>query len=451
MARDASDDDSTRPKDDSLPTGDPGTAVVAFWDGGHRRLPLIDVETIDVGRAEECTLRIDHPSVSRHHLRLHVVDPMSVEDLGSFNGSRLNGIALPPHEPQPLGVGDVVEVGSAILIVQPGARAAARPRTELRGAPADVGRRATEQLDRLLELVAKNRINVILVGETGAGKEVAAETIHARSARSDQSFVSINCAAVPEALLEAELFGFERGAFTGADRGKPGLLEAAHGGTFLLDEIGELPLATQAKLLRVIERRDVQRLGSLKPQHIDVRFIAATHRDLAALVDQGRFRSDLLHRLNGITIAVPPLRERTFQIRELATEFAAAAAADLGEPAPQLSTQVIEALETYAWPGNIRELKNAIERAVLLREGGPLGVEHLQLGVTSSPPPAATVLGRNALRRDYAQFERERILAALEQSGGNQTECAKLLGISRRTLMNRLDALDLPRPRKRPR
>jgi transcriptional regulator with PAS, ATPase and Fis domain len=263
----------------------------------------------------------------------------------------------------------------------------------------------------------------------------------------------VSCAAVPENLLEAELFGYERGAFTGADRPKPGLLEAADGGTFFLDEIGELPSSMQAKLLRVLERREVQRLGALAPKRVDVRFIAATHRDLSALAQQGRFRSDLLYRLNGITLVIPPLRERMFQLPELAHAFAAtaAAAAELGRAAPPISAEAIGMLERHAWPGNIRELKNTIERAVLLSEGGPIGAEHIELEIGSAARPPSGALGRHALRQDYADFERERISAALDQAGGNQTEAAKRLGISRRTLMNRLDALGLPRPRKRPR
>lgn len=445
MSAGPSDDDSTRPADPSVPAGEGVTTVLAFWDGGYRRLPLIDTATVDIGRAEECELRIDHPSVSRHHLRLYVSSELEIEDLGSFNGSRLNGVPLPAQQRCSIGAGDVVELGTAWLIVQP--RTLARSERSL---ASDAGRQAMQRLERLIDLVGRSRINVLIVGETGSGKEVAAEAIHARCG-SDKSFVSMNCAAVPEHLLEAELFGFERGAFTGADRAKPGLLEAANGGTFFLDEIGELPLTTQAKLLRVIERREVQRLGALVPQRIDVRFIAATHRDLAALVEQKRFRSDLMYRINGITIAIPPLRDRVFQIDELARGFARAAAAELGQPEPTISPEAMGALGRYDWPGNIRELKNTVERAVLLSEGAPVRVEHVQLGIPlpSRPPPGA--LGRNALRRDYAEFERERILSALEQAGGNQTEAAKQLGISRRTLMNRLDALDMPRPRKRPR
>jgi len=439
MTRDPHDEDATRPADATLPAGDSGTAVMVFWDGGYRRVPLIGAGTMRVGRGDECELRIDHPSVSRHHLCLHFGETISIEDMGSFNGSRLNGIVLRAHERRPIGLGDVVELGTALLVVQQGARASSPA--------ADAGRDAMQRLERLIELVAQSRINALLVGETGTGKEVAAEAIHARSPRADKSFVCLNCAAVPETLLEAELFGFERGAFTGADRQKPGLIEAANGGTFFLDEVGELPLTTQAKLLRVLERRDVQRLGSVAPQKVDVRFIAATHRDLGSMVAEGGFRGDLLYRLNGITLTIPPLRERPHQIYELANDFAAAAALELGRPAPILSADVRRALEGYAWPGNIRELRNTIERAVLLAEGGPITVQHIQL---SPSPSERGSLGRNALRRDYADFEREQILAALEKAGGNQTEAAAILGVSRRTLMNRLDALGLPRPRKRP-
>lgn len=437
VSRDA-DDERTRPAD--TPSVDDGhAALLVFWDGGYRRLPLIGTATFDIGRAEDCDIRVDHSSVSRHHLRLHVSDTFAVEDLGSFNGSRINGQTLAANVPHPFTPGDVVEVGSAVVVLAPG-RGESAERT-----PSEPT--AMQRLDRLVDLVAQSRINVLLVGETGAGKEVTANEVHQRSPRASASFVSINCAAVPEALLEAELFGYERGAFTGADRAKPGLLESANGGTFFLDEVADLPLVTQAKLLRVIERREVQRLGALAPKITDLRFIAATNRDLEEEVREKRFREDLYFRLNGITLRIPPLRERTFQIPALARTFVETAAHDLGRPAPPIRPDALTLLESHAWPGNVRELKNVLERAVLLSESAPIGPEHIQLEGTPSRAPAS--LGRNALRRDYESFERQRISEALEQAAGNQTEAAKALGISRRTLLNRLDALGLPRPRKR--
>lgn len=437
MSRDAGDDERTRPAD--APSVDEGhAALLVFWDGGYRRLPLVGSARFELGRAEDCDVRVDHASVSRHHLRLHATDTLAIEDLGSFNGSRINGVALVPNVPEAFGPGDVVEMGSAVLVVQPGTRSAPTPEKPAQG--------AMQRLERLTDLVAQSRINVLLTGETGAGKEVTATEVHRRSPRASARFVSINCAAVPEALLEAELFGFERGAFTGADRAKPGLLESADGGTFFLDEVADLPLVTQAKLLRVLERREVQRLGALVPKTVDLRFIAATNRDLEEEVREKRFREDLYFRLNGITLRVPPLRERTFQIAELARLFVEAEAKELGRAPPPILPEAMRMLENNPWPGNVRELKNVMERAVLLGESQPISPEHIQLEGAPSTPAS---LGRNALRRDYESFERQRISEALERAGGNQTAAAKALGISRRTLLNRLDALGLPRPRKR--
>jgi transcriptional regulator with PAS, ATPase and Fis domain len=306
-----------------------------------------------------------------------------------------------------------------------------------------------QRLFRLAELVAKSTISVILLGETGAGKEVLAETIHRKSARARGPFVRLNCAALPDNLLESELFGYERGAFTGAVSPKPGLLEAAHGGTVFLDEVGELPLATQAKLLRVLESGEVSRLGSLKPRPIDVRFLSATNRDLDAIVASGTFRQDLYYRLNGISIYVPPLRERKVEIRAFARAFLRDASKKGGRAEPVLSPAAVAKLEAHTWPGNVRELRNVIERAVLLCQGEAIGPDHVMLGPTAGPPrdPALPPSSRSVA--SAADDEKQRIVDALERCGGNQKEAAKVLGISRRTLVYRLDAYGLPRPRKR--
>jgi transcriptional regulator with GAF, ATPase, and Fis domain len=308
---------------------------------------------------------------------------------------------------------------------------------------------------QLVDIVAPARISVILTGETGVGKQVVAERVHARSPRANACFLSINCAALPEPLLESELFGFEKGVFTGATQAKPGLLESADGGTVLLDEVGEMALGTQAKLLRVLENREVQRLGALRPKPLDVRFLAATNRNLADEVAAGRFRADLYYRLNGVTILTPPLRERTSEIPGLLERFIGHAAKDLGRPAPPVPAATLAALLAYSWPGNVRELKNVAERAVLLARGGALLPEHFGIGASapmarpSAPPPApASSLPAGSLRDSVGEVERARIVAALKETGGNQTRAAKLLGISRRSLLDRLDAYGIPRPQK---
>jgi transcriptional regulator with PAS, ATPase and Fis domain len=249
-------------------------------------------------------------------------------------------------------------------------------------------------------------------------------------------------------LLESELFGHERGAFTGAHKTRPGLLEAADSGTLFLDEVGEMPLTTQAKLLRAVETRTITRVGSVQPIALDVRFVAATNRDLAALVEVGRFRQDLFFRLNGVSLHVPPLRERVLDIEPLARRFAAAASQAMKRPAATLTSEAIRALEEYAWPGNVRELRTVIERALTFAGTSPtLGLEHFP-DLRTSKPSRVAAPPPSGLRGEVHAFEKQRIIDALEQCAGNQTRAAEMLGISRRTLLHRLDAFGLPRPRK---
>jgi DNA-binding NtrC family response regulator len=309
------------------------------------------------------------------------------------------------------------------------------------------------ELDKQLSRVASASIAVLILGETGVGKEVVAEQIHSRSGRKGR-FVAIHCAALSESLLESELFGYEKGAFTGADRAREGLFEAAQGGTVFLDEVGELPQSTQVKLLRVLEERKVMPVGGRTARALDVRFVAATHRDLEEAVAAGSFRQDLYYRLNGITLHVPALRDRSADVVLLARYFIEVSCRTLGRArAPQLSEAVLDALVGYAWPGNIRELRNVIERAVLLGDDellpAHLPQKLLQTSVGHSTAPQARAPDpRAALREQMEQVERERIIAALRACDGNQTLAAERLGISRRTLVSRLAHFDLPRPRK---
>jgi DNA-binding NtrC family response regulator len=318
------------------------------------------------------------------------------------------------------------------------------------------------QLYRTLERIAAGTISVLILGETGAGKEITAEAIHRRSPRREKPFLRLNCAALSQSLLESELFGYEKGAFTGATQAKPGLLETAHGGTVFLDEIGELPASLQVKLLRVLEDRQVLRVGSLKPRAIDVRFIAATNRNLEAEIARGTFREDLFFRLNGVTVTVPPLRDRPSEIERLARHFIAIAAAQLGREPPGLSADALDRLRHHLWPGNVRELRNVMERAVLLA-GEVITVEHLP--IPKAPEPARAVGDEgpvaptkatdttdrtDALKRQLGELEKQRIVDALARCAGNQRKAAALLGISRGTLLARLEAYGLPRPRKRP-
>ena len=297
---------------------------------------------------------------------------------------------------------------------------------------------ADEEMRRVHALAtraAAGSINHLILGETGAGKEVLARRVHRLSLRAARPFVCINCEALSEALLESELFGHERGAFTGATQAKPGLLETAPGGTVFLDEVGELPAALQAKLLRVIETREITRVGSVRPRQIDVRFVAATNRDLEAEVAGGAFRRDLFYRLNGMTLVLPPLRARPREIAALARLFLRELSAAAGRRVvPRLTAEALARLQAHSWPGNVRELRNAIERALLLAAGDEIGPEHL---------PEATPVALAA-----PAIERERILAALDACAGNQSRAARALGISRKVLLARLDRYGVRRPRK---
>jgi transcriptional regulator with GAF, ATPase, and Fis domain len=341
---------------------------------------------------------------------------------------------------------------------------------------------AMDNVHELVRQVATGDLSVLISGETGVGKELCAEMIHRLSPRAAKPFVKLNCSALVESLIESELFGHERGAFTGATSAHAGLLETGNGGTVFLDEIGELPLGVQSKLLRVLEERVVRRVGATSGKKVDVRFIGATNRDLTDEVAAGRFRRDLYYRINGVTISIPPLRERRSEITALARAFASRAR--LGASSA-LGSEVIAALERHSWPGNIRELRNTIERAALFSSGGTIRPAHLVLepardmSLRDSTPtlpamPAETIqlerhssdsirvtepasrLSEAAMRpsdqslaSEVAELERKRIIETLERFGGNQTQTARALGVSRGTLIARMEAYALRRPRKR--
>ena len=537
--------------------------------------PLTREHPVTIGRSRSCDIQIEHPSVSRRHAEL-TVEPLGVRDLDSSNGTRLRGRKISSAAPTRLEIGDAIQLGDAVALVQrivaPGRRAwrgelldgrlaeecarsarsgqpfgfarvhvdvgadhevveteleaalratdlfssagpsqyqlllidtppaGARPvlervvaRLEARGLsprwsvaswPRDgttaeqlaahawnALRAAGGVIDRirvLVEQIADSTLSVLIRGETGVGKELCAEMIHRLSRRARRPFVRINCAALTEELLESELFGHERGAFTGAASAKPGLIETADGGTLFLDEVGDLPRSLQAKLLRVLEDRIVQRVGAVEGRTIDVRFVSATNRALEADMAAGRFRRDLYFRLGGVTVEIPPLRERLAELDGLVAAFVARAAEAARRPAPPVAEAAMVALREHPWPGNVRELRNTIERGVLLCGAGPLDVEHLTLSALDlDADPATTVptaerTGRHTrptmpsfsseegLRGEVAQLEAHRIQDALRACGGNQTRAARMLGISRNTLQSRMDDFGIPRPRKPP-
>jgi DNA-binding NtrC family response regulator len=304
------------------------------------------------------------------------------------------------------------------------------------------------QLRERLEAAAQSDVAVLLVGETGTGKDLAARLVHQRSRRAGGPLVSVNCAAIPETLFESEMFGHEKGAFTGADRRRAGRLEAADGGTLFLDEVGELSLANQAKLLRAIETSSFEAVGASSTTRVDVRVIAATNRDLSAAVAAGTFRRDLYYRLKVIDVPLPPLRERRPDIPVLVARFLGDIARRQGKPLQVLSPAAAAALATHDYPGNVRELLHALERAVALSRGRPIELEHLPpefaRGVTGSP--AALEPGLPPLEVAVEQFERQYIARALEQVEGHRGRAASLLGISRKSLWERLrEAEEEPR------
>jgi two-component system, NtrC family, response regulator AtoC len=459
--------------------------LVLIHHGKTEVVPLPLAGTCYIGRGPRCAIRVDDASMSRTHAALHVrEDGVELEDLGSRNGTWLGNAQLSAHERIRLEIGKACRVGGTVMLLHHGGGA---DPLRIGGSPATPSHTAgdddeaplivsapMEQLRTLAEQVAGGDITVLLLGETGVGKELVARLIHRASRRARKPFVAVNCPAMPEALLESELFGYDKGAFTGALGAKTGLLQAAEGGTVFLDEVGELPLAVQAKLLRVLEDRIVRPVGAQDARPVNVRFIAATNRALEAEVERGTFRRDLFFRLSGIALTVPPLRDRPDDIAPLAQYFLGRSCSLLGLTAQAtISQEGLQQLSAHDWPGNVRELRNVIERAALLSNGGTIMPEHLhmeppvapvsrgpeqetwrrstsELPVVLPPPRATAVTLPNVvgLRGAVDDFERDKIIAALDACGGNQTRAAEMLGISRRGLSKKLDKYAIARPRK---
>ncbi|MBA2543933.1 MAG: sigma 54-interacting transcriptional regulator [Deltaproteobacteria bacterium] len=541
---------------------------------------LPEAGSVTIGRGEDNLIQIDDESISRRHAILHVGPVMTIEDLGSSNGTKFRDLTIEPHAPHELGVNELVTLGSLTVIIQgrftppqtsriathdyfqarleeecsraertgaqfavlgirvsgvasesavvealmmtlrqsdvlakQGERAyelllidSPRDQAELVaqrllgcleavnakathvvvGYPDDsrsayelmtrivgggdetaagddliIAEQSMRDLYALISRIARSDLPVLILGETGVGKEKMSRAVHQYSPRASHPFLAINCAALNDALLESELFGHERGSFTGANTVKTGLLEAATGGTVFLDEIGDMSLAIQAKLLRVIEDGEVRKVGAIKSTKIHVRFVAATNTDLETATEQGRFREDLYFRLSAATLVIPPLRERPNEIELLASRFANRASMRASGSAKALTPAALAMLKRYSWPGNIRELRNVIERAVLLCGESSIALEHLPAekmrGTFVRAPTNNTGTDAGTPEEDRAApdrappdlgDERARILGALEKAGGNQSKAAALLGMSRRTLINRLEEYKLPRPRK---
>jgi len=302
---------------------------------------------------------------------------------------------------------------------------------------------AMREVTELLARAARSTATVLIRGETGTGKEVAARAIHEMSPRSTKPFVAVHCAALPDALLESELFGYEKGAFTGAATRKPGRIELAQGGTLLLDEIGDVTPQVQVKLLRLLQERTFERLGGTDTLKADVRFVAATHRDLEAMVGAGTFREDLFYRLNVVPIVIPPLRARPVDIDAMAAQFLATIGAANGRPGVRLDGAMLARLREPRWPGNVRQLQNFLERLVVLSDGATIGLEDVERemarDVRSTTSPSVTA-GDVTLDGQRRATEAAALRAALERAGGNRLAAARILGISRRTLYYKLSA-----------
>jgi DNA-binding NtrC family response regulator len=416
-----------------------------------------------LGREAGNSIVLADPEVSRRHAVIRR-DPEGrhvVTDLGSANGTYLNGRRL--VVPAVLADGDVVTLGSAKITFV--AAAAADARSDRTGGDGEsTAVRPTVEEGVLLgespamlavfDLVRKasaSDLPVLIEGETGTGKELVARGIHSSSRRTAGPFLAVNCAAMSEALLESELFGHCRGAFTGASQDRLGLFESAHGGTVFLDEIGEMPLGMQAKLLRTLESLEVTRVGESRPRKVDFRLLSATNRDLAAESERGAFRSDLYYRIAAFPIRLPALRERPEDIPPIAEALLGAACRRSGKRTPRIEPDAMAALARFRWPGNVRELKNEIERAVAVAaEGEPIGLRLLSPKLTAPGPSPTAAAGAAAdagdpgeLRSRTAEFERQEILAVLERHGGKRADAARELGITYQGLVKKMRRLGL--------
>jgi DNA-binding NtrC family response regulator len=427
----------------------PHAFLVVYLPGDTRIVPLAEGEPVTIGRARSCTIHIDDEHISRTHTQVvRRGEDIIVTDLGSRNGTLVRGMRV-ERECRAL-PGDMVGIGplTAIVAVTATPEASAAPQAAGAHVVADA---AMARVYELCRRVAATPLSVLVSGETGSGKENVAEAIHRFGPRSDRPFVRLHIASLPETLLESELFGHEKGAFTGATKRRIGYFESAAGGTLFLDEIGELPMATQAKLLRTLETRKIVRIGSTEEVEVDARIVAATNRNLPAEVRAGRFREDLYFRLSAFRIDVPPLRARRVEIPLLASLFAREIAQRLGTAAPRLSPEVLEVLEAHSWPGNVRELKHTIEAAYVLAAPGDIQPEHLPETVRQGAdeaelPPADP----GALPAAISETERRAILAALTACDGNQTRAALQLGISRRALIYKMSKYDIHMRRGKP-
>ena len=442
--------------------------VIFAWGCPPQRFALSTQGTFRIGRNKKTNdVAIIDSSVSRNHAILTVGPKLTIQDLGSSNGTFLRkgekdvDCTATQHEHHYLGetfsveLGDRISFGSVVSMVQK-----AKPAKDLTAAAGNSWAHAPVVRDPVMlalydeinDIVQSSpRMSIMILGDTGVGKEVLAETIHRMSSRARKPFVAVSCVALSETLIESELFGHKRGAFTGASYDAPGYFEKAHTGTLFLDEIGEIPLKLQAKLLRVLETRTVTPVGSTDARPVDVRIIAATNKRLEECVARGTFRQDLYFRLRGFELEIPPLAARPLEIIPLAEAFLAAACQELEQPSmPTLSPEATLALQQHPFTGNVRELRNAMHEALARCRNGIVLLENLPAHITGMKRPSLVRKGDAMPAAPGGLSERQRIERALHEMGGNVTRAAKLLGMSTRTLHYRLKALGgFPRSRER--
>ncbi|ACG74628.1 putative sigma54 specific transcriptional regulator [Anaeromyxobacter sp. K] len=419
---------------DEPPAGAPPPARLRLRAGGRERTVPVTAAGVVVGKDPTCDAPLDDAFVSARHLRVEARGVRwALVDLGSTNGTFISGARVTRAE---LPFGLPVQLGDAEIVLEP--REAPEP-ARAEAFEGMISRDAAmRQAFELVERVGPSEAAVTILGETGTGKELFARALHARSARRDGPFIPVNCSAIAETLIESELFGHEKGAFSGAERMRKGAFEEADRGTLFLDEIGELPLDLQPKLLRVLELGEVKRVGASRPIQVSVRIVAATHRDLRAQVRAGRFREDLFYRLCVVPITVPPLRRRAGDVRELAETFLARAAPR--GVALRWSEEALAKLEAYDWPGNVRQLRNVVQRALLFRgEGlaiGPAAVTFEDTRATPADGGDDDTLYVRGLTLE--EIEREAIRLSLRRNRGKRAAVVKELRIAKSTVMKRI-------------
>ena len=401
----------------------------------------IEKERVLIGRSAGCQLVLDDSSVSSVHAEVTASpDGHVLRDLNSTNGIFMMGHRVREVILRP---GSQFQIGNNLLSFEPLENMVKVPlSTRHRFGKAICQSVKMREVFALLEKAANSNLSILIRGETGTGKELLADAVHNYSMRKNRQFVVLDCGAVPANLIEDVLFGHERGAFTGAERQRVGMFEEADGGTLFIDEVGELRLWLQPKLLRVLERGEVQRIGSVKPLQVDVRVVAATHRDLWSMVDEELFRRDLLYRLSVVEVVVPPLRERPEDIPLLVEQFAVGAnqtRSDLGLPEVNFDEEAMVFLQSHPWPGNVRELRNAVERAVHLADGDEVKRERLVQDLYGHSDSSALTVDYKIPYKEskgvlLEQFERQYLLHLMEREQGNLSAASRTAGLARQHL-----------------